>query len=132
MWVGALAFNLVGISQAIINNNFLKFFSEFANIQVALDIAYLGVLSSIVAFFLLNYSLSKMEASKVGVFMNITPIVSVIAGVFLRGEKFYFIQIVGSFIVLIGLWGVNRSSNFNYFVKLKKQRKIVMQNIKVK
>ena len=114
MWIGALTFNSVGITQAIINNNFLKFLSGFGNVNVVIDVSYLGIFSSIMAFFLLNYSLSKMEASKVGVFMNITPIVSVIAGVFLRGEKFVFLQVVGSIIVLIGLWGVNRKDNYQF------------------
>jgi drug/metabolite transporter (DMT)-like permease len=110
MWVGALTFNAVGITQAIANNRFWEFFTELMNIHVVQDIAYLGILSSVIAFFLLNYSLSKLDASKVGVFMNITPIVSVIAGVFLRGENFYLIQCLGAAIILTGLWGVNRSS----------------------
>lgn len=107
MWVGAVIFNFMGITDAIIHGSLKEYFTALANTHVLTDISYLGILSSIGAFFLLNYSLSKIEASKTAVFMNITPVVSVLAGIFLRGERFYMLQCIGAIIVLLGLWGVN-------------------------
>jgi drug/metabolite transporter (DMT)-like permease len=110
MWVGAIIFNFIGIIDAVMHGNLRGFISALANPHVLADISYLGILSSIGAFFLLNYSLSKIEASKTAVFMNITPVVSVLAGIFIRGERFYMLQCMGAAIVLLGLWGVNSRS----------------------
>lgn len=108
MWVGAIIFNLVGIAESAVKNSLPEYFAAFADPKILVDLLYLGILSSIAAYFLLNYSLSKLEASKSAVFFNLTPIVSVAAGIFLRGEEFFFLQFVGAVIVLIGVWGVNR------------------------
>lgn len=113
MWVGAFSFNIIGIINAAAYGKLASYFKVLTNTSVLVDILYLGILSSVVAFFLLNYSLSKLEASVVAVFMNLTPIISVLAGVFIRGETFYLYQCIGGLIVLLGLWGVNLKQKTN-------------------
>ena len=65
------------------------------------------VLSSIGAFFLLNYMLSRMEASRSAVFSNLTTIVAILAGVLFRGDVFYWFHAVGGFLILLGVYGTN-------------------------
>lgn len=51
-------------------------------------IAYLGILSSVVAFFLVNLSLSRLKAAQAAVFGALVTLVSLAAGVVARGEAF--------------------------------------------
>lgn len=113
MWAGAIIFNTIGIIEAKASNNLMNYFSDIANVHVLIDILYLGILASVLAFLLLNYSLSKMEASKSVMFMNLTPLVSVLAGVFLRGEKFYLLQCIGGIIIILGLFLINSKLTSN-------------------
>lgn len=108
MWAGAIVFNVIGLASAASHGGLVSYFTGFLNTNVIIDILYLGILSSVAAFFLLNYSLSKIEASKAGVLMNLTPVVTVLAGIFLRGEKFYLLQFIGAALILAGIWGTNQ------------------------
>ena len=76
-----------------------------------MSIAYLGILSSLIAFFLINFTLSRIEASKSSVFANLSTIVSIIAGVVLLHENFKLYHLIGSILILLGVWGTN------YFTK---------------
>jgi drug/metabolite transporter (DMT)-like permease len=70
-------------------------------------ILYLGVLSSVLAFFLINFTLSRLKASQSIVFASLTTVVSVAAGVFIRGEAFGAAEIVGGLMIVLGVWGTN-------------------------
>ena len=70
-------------------------------------IVYLGLLSSVVAFFLMNFTLSRMLASQSVVFTSLTSIVAMAAGVLIRGESFGLLQALGSAAIILGVWGTN-------------------------
>jgi drug/metabolite transporter (DMT)-like permease len=67
----------------------------------------LGVLSSVGAFLLANYTLSKLPAAQTSVFANLVTVVSVIAGVFFRGESFGYFQLLGAIMIILGVFGTN-------------------------
>jgi drug/metabolite transporter (DMT)-like permease len=73
------------------------------------SIVYLGGLSSVIAFFLVNFNLSRLKASQSSVFSNLSTAVSVAAGVAFRGEHFGLPQAVGASLILLGVWGANRN-----------------------
>lgn len=77
--------------------------------HIILPVLYLSVISSVVAFFCMNYAISYLEVSRAVIFTNITPVVSVISGVVLLGEPFSFIYIIGIALILTGLIKVNQS-----------------------
>ena len=106
MWVGAIVFNIAGI--ALHEGGIGSYLNAFANPTVLLDVAYLGVLSSVVAFFCLNYALSQLPSSTVGTFINLTPIITVFAGVLIGRETLLPLQIAGAVLVLAGIWWVAR------------------------
>jgi drug/metabolite transporter (DMT)-like permease len=60
-----------------------------------------------VAFFGMNYYISKLGASRSAVFVNLSTIVSVAAGILFRGEPFYWYHLVGGVLILVGVWGTN-------------------------
>ncbi|SDK07603.1 DMT family transporter [Natronincola ferrireducens] len=113
MWVGLVAFNTIAIGQHIVMGNLGNYFEPLKHPQAIISIVYLGVLSSVIAFLMLNFMLSKLEASKSAVFSNLVTVVSIIAGVVFRKEPFYWFHGVGALMILIGVWGTN------YFVKQK-------------
>lgn len=70
-------------------------------------IAYLGILSSVVAFFLVNLSLSRLKAAQASIFGTLTTLVSLVAGVAARGEPFGPVQAVGAVGIVAGVWMTN-------------------------
>ena len=57
---------------------------------------------------MMNYMLSKVEASRSAVFANLVTIVSIMAGVLLLGDPFYWYHFVGSVLIVVGVWGTNQ------------------------
>jgi len=73
-------------------------------------VAYLGILSSVVAFFLVNLSLSRLKAAQASIFGTLTTLVSLVAGVLLRGEPFGLVQVLGATGIVFGVWMTNARS----------------------
>lgn len=111
MAMGAVFFNLVSICNNIRSNTLAQYFSPLKNRSFLISLAYLGVLSSIIAFLLINFTLSRIEASKAAIFSNLSTIVSIIAGVILLHESFKLYHIIGSILILVGVWGTNYYSS---------------------
>lgn len=107
MWVGALVFNVVGLSLFTRSGTPAGYLAAIFRPEVLPNLFFLAVVSSIVAFFLFNYSLAHMEASRNAIFLNLVPIISVWAGVVFRGEAFAGLQILGMVLIIAGAWGIN-------------------------
>jgi len=107
MAMGAVFFNFVSICNHIRANTLTQYFSPLKNRNFIMSIAYLGILSSIIAFFLINFTLSRIEASKSAIFANLSTIVSIMAGVVLLHESFKLYHLIGSILILLGVWGTN-------------------------
>jgi drug/metabolite transporter (DMT)-like permease len=67
------------------------------------SILYLAFLTSVVAYLLWYFALSRMEASKVAVFANLQPVVTAIGAWALQGEKLTWEIGVGGVLVLLGV-----------------------------
>lgn len=111
MWIGAIAFNTISVLQHLIKGEISNYFVPLTNPKVVSAVFYLGILSSVIAFFLANYTLSKIEASRSAVFANLASVTSIVAGVLIRYEPFYWYQIVGAIMILSGVWGTNYFQN---------------------
>ena len=74
---------------------------------VMLPIVYLSLISAVIAFTLLNYAVNYLDVTSATVFANITPIVSVIAGVLVLDEPFSPVMLLGMALILIGVFKVN-------------------------
>lgn len=105
VWYGAILFNIIGLFQH--QGTLVEYLEPLTNLNILIPIFYLGVLASVIAFFMMNYTLSRVPASQGAVFANLTTVVSIIAGVVFRGESFYFFQFVGAAMIIIGVWGTN-------------------------
>ncbi|MBM7856028.1 drug/metabolite transporter (DMT)-like permease [Desulfohalotomaculum tongense] len=107
MWLGALVFNAIGLVQSYLTGQLADYFKAVQHLPVIADLLYLGVLSSVLGFFLLNYSLSHLPAARVAVFLNLIPVVAVLAAVLFCGEQLGIRQMAGGILILFGVWGTN-------------------------
>ena len=77
--------------------------------QFWLAVLYLGLLSSVMAYGLLNFANSHLSVSETSLFSNVTTVVSVLAGVVLLKEPFSVWQMLGVVIILVCVFVANVS-----------------------
>ena len=76
-----------------------------------LAVLYLGILSSGVAYGLLNFANSHLTVSESSLFSNVTTVVSVLAGVLFLKEDFSLWQALGVVIILVCVFVANVSGS---------------------
>ena len=105
MWTGAIVFNSISIITSIVRGDIRNYFNPLFNLDALIPIFYLGILSSIIAFFLLNYALAKLPVFQATVFNNISTLVAILAGVFILKENFTLFDMIGAAMIISGVWG---------------------------
>ena len=63
-------------------------------------IVYLSIVSSVMAFLLLNYGSSYVSVSEASIFANLTTVISIAAGVIFVNETFTLWQMIGAIIIV--------------------------------
>lgn len=69
---------------------------------------YLGLLASVCAYMLANYSLRHLPVARSTIFTSFSTVVSVLSGVVIMGDRFTLVSGVAFALMLAGVWGVNR------------------------
>lgn len=105
--IGFAAFGIVSLVRHGLAGTLDLFFSPLVSITFITSILYLGILSSLVTALTANYVLSKIEASKMSVFTNLSTIVSIAAGSLFLGEKVTMYHLIGSLMIITGVIGAN-------------------------
>ena len=72
-------------------------------------VLYLGLLSSVLAYGLLNFANSHLTVTEASLFSNVTTVVSVLAGVVLLKEPFSVWQMLGVAVILVCVFVANVS-----------------------
>ncbi len=72
-------------------------------------IVYLSIFVSAGAVFLWNFALSRMEVSRVAMYDYLIPVLAILIGVFFLEEKFTFLHLIGTGLILGGLYVTERS-----------------------
>lgn len=106
MVVGAVIFNAISLLQHLSAGKIGIYLTPLGELWTT--VIYLGVISSVAAFFMYNYVLSKVTAAQGSVFANMVTVVAIAAGVIFRGETVFWYQFVGTAAILTGVWGTNR------------------------
>ncbi len=70
-----------------------------------MSILYLGGLSSVVAYFMINYANTYLPIARATIFSNIITVVSTTAG-FIVGETFRISTVICCIVIIAGVWGV--------------------------
>ena len=114
---GAIFYNVLNLMNCIITQSIESYVMLFQNQSIWIPAIYLGMISSVAGFLLTNYSLSKMTAFRVAIFNNLATVIAIIAAILIRKDPFSYLQIIGTIMIMIGVWGVN------YFGYKNTQRK---------
>ena len=72
--------------------------------QAWLSVIFLGVAASALAYIAYGYALRELDASLVGAFINLDPIVGVLTAVVFLGETLHSGQMLGGALALAGMW----------------------------
>lgn len=84
------------------------FFAPLASGTFAGAILFLGIASSLVTALTSNYILSKLTASKMSAFTNLSTIMSIAAEAVFLGEDVHLYHLIGSALIIAGVIGANR------------------------
>ncbi|MHA2055735.1 MAG: DMT family transporter, partial [Candidatus Hodarchaeales archaeon] len=85
-------------------------FEYFFGIEMHIDglilvnVVYLAIGGSIFAYFLLNRALSKLGVTRVSIFANFIPVITIIMSYFLFSEILRPLQVVGAVLILSGIY----------------------------
>lgn len=102
--IGVVSFVLIALFENI--QNPVNIISSFFEPSYLYAILYLGIVSSVIAFLLLNFANTHLPVAKTTVFSNITTVVSVIAGVAFLEEKISYLVIIAVIMIVTGVIGV--------------------------
>ena len=96
---------------AVIENigDMTMLYKPLSEVEFLGAILYLGVLSSIIAYTLINYANTYLPISRTTIFSNIITIVSIFVGiVILKDTKLSFENIFYSIMIIVGIFGVQK------------------------
>lgn len=85
--------------------------SALSNQTFVISSLYLGILSAIVAYILINYAISKLPVSRATIFSSFTTLISVASGILIMDDDLTFTVGLSFLLILVGVYGVN------YFAK---------------
>lgn len=115
--IGFLSFNALSAADHIVKNTLITYFKPFSSPVFLISIFYLGILSSLITSLLSNYTLSKIEASKMSVFSNLSTLITIFAGSIFLQEGIRYYHIIGAIMIFLGIVGMNfsgRKRSINY------------------
>ncbi len=121
MAMGAIVFNVLYMAQLAFEGRMKDYFLNLAHPEVVLPLLFLGIVASIVAFFLVNYSLSKLPAHVSSVFANFSTIVAIAAGTLILDEPFHAYHVIGGLMIITGVYGTA-------WLNAKKKKRLKQKN----
>lgn len=105
--IGFVCFNGMALVKHGLDGSIHAFVQPLASPTFVLSTLYLGVLSSLGTTLLLTYAISRMEASKLSVFSNLSTLISMGAGVVFLGEQLKYYHVIGAVMIVAGVLGTN-------------------------
>lgn len=105
---GTIVFGILAMVEAIINGNLTGLITlPLYDIGFLIAILYQGIGCSVLAFFLFNIAISKIGVNRTASFIGVATVVSIIAGIVILHESFSVIQIIGTLIIIVGVYTAN-------------------------
>ena len=106
MFSGAIVFMSWYLTILVSSNEMSSFFEPFQSLSFVFSVFYLGVIASIIGFFLVNYNLKHLPAHVSSIFANVATLTSILAGVIFLNEILYWYHIIGAMMIILGVMGV--------------------------
>lgn len=105
--LGCLFLNIIAIGRHMVLGTLSLYFEPLLTPSYVGSILYLGILSSFVTSLLLTFALKELEATKVGLFANLSTLITILAGTILLNESLQFYHYLGIIAILTGTIGFN-------------------------
>jgi len=106
---GASVYWILGAMQC--RGDLSQLIAPLANGQYWISLFYLGGISSVVCYLFINYAFSYVSVNRTAAGTNLTTVISILAGVLFLHEPFSWISFVCSAVILMGIYGVQKSSS---------------------
>ena len=106
MFSGAIVFMSWYLTILVTSNELVLLFAPFQSFSFVVSVVYLGVIASIMGFFLVNYNLKHLPAHVSSIFANVATLTSILAGVIFLNEILYWYHILGAVMIISGVMGV--------------------------
>lgn len=106
MFSGAIVFMSWYLTILVTSNELALLFVPFQSFSFVVSVVYLGVIASIMGFFLVNYNLKHLPAHVSSIFANVATLTSILAGVIFLNEILYWYHILGAVMIISGVMGV--------------------------
>ena len=81
--------------------------SALAQPKFIVAVLYLGILASVGAYMLANYSLARLPVARSSIFNSLSTVVSVLSGIVIMHDPFTWVSVLAFVLILAGVWGVN-------------------------
>ncbi len=105
--VAGIVFSAVAVIENL--GDLTALYTPISDPRFVIAILYLGGLSSVVAFLMLNYANSNLPISRTTVFSNVITVVSIFAGIVIIGDTALTVQnVLFSLMIIVGVWGVQK------------------------
>lgn len=90
---------------------------------IILNLIFLSVICSAMAFLGYNFAVAKIGASESSIYLNLMPIVTMVAGVLVFKERLGYMQILGSILVLASIYIVEHGLKVKSKIKANVETK---------
>lgn len=110
MVLGAVFFGSVSLYNHIREGTMAVLVSSLLDPSFTFSIVYLSIGCSLLAFFFVSFSATHLELSRASVLGNTNTLVSVLAGVLILREEFYWYHLLGGVIIVSGVIGAALAS----------------------
>jgi len=120
MFTGAIVFMSWYVMILLNSNSITSFFEPIQHASFILSVLYLGVIASILGFFLVNYNLKHLPAHVSSIFANVATLTSILVGVIFLNEVLYWYHIIGAMMIISGVIGV---------IFFRRKKNVIIENI---
>lgn len=83
------------------------YLAPFAETEFIIAIFFLSVFTVNIALFLMTYTVTYITASQNAMFANLVTVIAIVAGAVFLKEQILPYQIIGSVMIIAGVWGAN-------------------------
>lgn len=80
---------------------------------IILSVLYLGIGSSVLAYLILNFTLSRLPTYRVAIYANLIPVVTILASWLIFNELLQFLQLAGAGLIIGGIYLTTLQFNLN-------------------
>ena len=80
-----------------------------ASMPVLLNLLYLGVFCSAVSYFMFLYAIKTLGQTISSAFLNLVPVISVLAGFLILDERLLVVQYAGMLVIVASLFILNKA-----------------------